>query len=79
MNAIHIALPIDEESGCTHAGLVFHLKVGEKCCWRLTFGPRDLAKEQRKHLHDLFSGPSSSILWSFALEHLRMLVIIIFG
>lgn len=31
-----------------HAGLVFHLKVGEKCCWRLTLGLRDLAKEQRK-------------------------------
>lgn len=57
-----------------HAGLVFHLKVGEKCCWRLTLGPRDLAKEQRKRwkhtsttsslvLPRAFSGLLHSSIW----------------
>lgn len=73
MNAIHIALPHRRRER-VHAGLVVHLKVGEKCCWRLTFGPRDLAKEQRKRwkhtsttsslvLPRAFSGLLHSSIW----------------
>lgn len=61
-----------------HAGLVFHLKVGEKCCCRLTFGPRDLAKEQRNSWQNT-STTSSGVLPPqivFALEHLGVVVLI---